>query len=87
MASQAVCEHDYKRLPNSHLDLQECMSQPITFLAEMMGGIMYLHQALCQPDAQEFMEAIIKEINGHIASDHWKLIPRTEVAEDTEVMP
>jgi hypothetical protein len=46
MASQAICEHDYDRLHNSHLDLQDCMRHPITFLAEMMGDIMYLHQAL-----------------------------------------
>jgi hypothetical protein len=48
---------------------------------------MYLHQVLCQPDARKFVEAVIKEINGHIYNNHWKLIPRTEVPEDTEVVP
>ncbi len=33
------------------------------------------------------MEAVIKEINGHIDNNHWKLIPRTEVLEGTEVIP
>jgi hypothetical protein len=33
------------------------------------------------------MEAVIKEVNGHIDNDHWKLIPRTEVPEGTEVVP
>ncbi len=69
-ASQAVCEHDYERLHNSHLDLQDCMHHPIAFLAEMMGDIMYLHQALHQPDSREFVEAVIKELNGHINNDH-----------------
>jgi len=87
MASQAMCEHDYKRLLNSHLDFKECMHHPVEFLAEMMGDIMYLHQALRQPDAREFVEAVIKEVNGHIDNDHWKLIPRTEVPEGTEVVP
>jgi hypothetical protein len=41
MASQAVYEHDYKSLHNSHLDLQECMHHPIPFLAEMMRDILY----------------------------------------------
>jgi hypothetical protein len=87
MAS-VMCEHDYKRLRNSHLNLQECMRHPITFLAEMMVGIMYLHQALHQPDAREFVEeAVIKENNCHIDNNHWKLIPCTEVPEDTEVAP
>jgi hypothetical protein len=63
------------------------MCHPIVFLAEMMGDIMYLHQVLRQPDAREFVEAVIKEINGHIDNNHWKLIPHTEVPEDTEVVP
>jgi hypothetical protein len=90
IASQAMCEHDYECLHNnSHLDLQERMHHPIAFLAEMMGDIKYLHQALClrQPDAREFVEAIIKEINGHINNNHCKLILRREVPEDTEVVP
>ncbi len=53
----------------------------------MMGDIMYLHQAVRQPDAREFVEAVIKEVNGHIDNNHWKLIPRTEVPEGTEVIP
>ncbi len=87
MASQAMCEHNYKRLHNYHLDLQDCMRHPIAFLSEMMGDIMYLHQALCQPDAREFVEAVIKEVNSHIDNNHWKLISRTEVPEGTEVLP
>jgi hypothetical protein len=63
------------------------MHHPIAFFAEIMGDIMYLHQALRQPDAREFMEAVIKEVNGHINNDHWKLIPHTEVPEGTEVVP
>ncbi len=87
MASQAMCEHDYDHLHNSHLDLQDHMRHPIMFLAEMMGDIMYLHQALRQPDARELVEAVIKEVNGHINNNHWKLIPHTEVPEGTEVVP
>jgi hypothetical protein len=33
------------------------------------------------------MEAVIKEVNGHIDNNHWKLIPHTEVPEGTEVVP
>ncbi len=87
MASQAVCEHDYNRLHDSHLNLQDRMHHPIAFLAEMMGDVMYLHQALRQPDSKEFVEAVIKEVNGHVDNNHWKLIPRTEVPEGTEVVP
>jgi hypothetical protein len=87
MASQAVCEHDLNCPHNSHLDLQDRMRHPIVFHAKNMGDIMYLHQALWQPDAREFVEPVIKEVNGHIDNGHWKLIPRTEVPEGTEVVP
>jgi hypothetical protein len=87
MASQAVCKHDYDHLQDSHLDLQDRMRHPITFLAEMMGDVMYLHQALRQPDSKKFAEAVIKEVNGHVDNNHWKLIPCTEVPEGTEVVP
>jgi hypothetical protein len=87
MASQATCEHDYNRLHNRHLNLQDCMRHPIAFLTEMMGDIMYLHQVLRQPYARKFVEAVIKEVNGHININHWKLIPRTKVPEGTEIVP
>ncbi len=46
---------------DSHLELQEHMRNPIAFHAEMMGDIMYLNQALQQPDAKEFVKAVVKE--------------------------
>jgi hypothetical protein len=76
MASQTVCEYNYGRLHDSHLNHQDCMRHPIALPAEMMGDVMYLHQVLCQPDSKEFVEAVIKEVNGHVDNDHWKLIPR-----------
>ncbi len=63
------------------------MRHPIAFLTEMMGDVMYLHQALRWPDSKEFVEAVIKEVNGHIYNDYWKLIPRMEVPEGMEVIP
>ena len=47
---------------------------PKAFHAEMMGDIMYFHQALQQPDAAEFVEALNKEVNGHIENKKWKLV-------------
>jgi hypothetical protein len=46
------------------------MRHPIAFLAEMMGDVMYLHQVLCQPDSEEFVEAIIKEVNDQVDNNH-----------------
>jgi hypothetical protein len=48
----------------------------------MMGDIMYLHQALKQPDATEFFQAVIKEVNGHVDSNNCTLRKQSEVPED-----
>jgi hypothetical protein len=74
-------EHDF------HLGLQDRMRDPIAFHAEMMGDIMYFHQAMRQPDSGEFVKAVVKEINGHIDNKRWKLIKRSEVPKDVDVIP
>jgi hypothetical protein len=63
------------------------MCHPIAFLAKMMGDVMHLHQALRQPGACQFVNSVIKEINGHINRNHWVVTPRSEVPEDTDVLP
>ncbi len=67
--------------------LQERMRHPIAFHAEMNGDIMYLHQALRQDDAADFVHAVVKEVNDHVSLNHWQLIKRSEVPEDTTVVP
>jgi hypothetical protein len=53
----------------------------------MMGNVMYLHQVLRQPDSREFVEVVIKEVNGHVDNNHWKLIPCTKVPEGMKIVP
>merc|ERR1712086_223710 len=72
---------------DQHLDLQERMRHPIAFHAEMMGDIMYYHQAIKQDDAGEFEKAIVKEVNGHVDCNNWTLIKRHEVPKDQDVLP
>ena len=55
---------------DAHLELQEHMRNPIAFHAKMMGDIMYLQQVLRQSDAKEFMQAVVKEVNGHVDSNN-----------------
>jgi hypothetical protein len=74
-------EHDF------HLDLQDRMRHPIAFHAEMMGDIMYFHQAMQQSDADEFVKAVVKEVNGHIDNNRWELVSRDEVPEGIDVIP
>ncbi len=87
MAAHAVTEHDYDCAHDLHLSLQDGMRHPIAFLAEMMGDVMQLHQALRQPGARQFVDSVIKEINGHVDRKHWVVTPRSEVLKDTDVLP
>jgi hypothetical protein len=86
MAAQAITSHNYDQAHNEHLALQDRMRHPIAFLAEMMGDFMHLHQALWQPDACQFVNSVIKEINGHVNQKHWLVIPKEEVPEDTNII-
>jgi hypothetical protein len=53
-----------------HLEIQERMRNPLAFHAEMMGNIMYFQQAMNQPDKQQFVKAVIKEVIGHVTNEH-----------------
>ena len=68
---------------NSHLELQDRMRNPIAFHAEMMGDIMYFHQAIRQPGAGDFVKAMVKEVEVHVHDKHWVLVKREEVPPDT----
>jgi len=71
----------------SHLELQERTRNPIAFHAEMMGDIMYLNQALQQSDVKEFVQAVVKEVNGHVDCNNWTLKKRSEVPDDAQIVP
>jgi len=88
MAHQSTFEEtDEDLFHDAHLELQEQMRNPIVFHAEMMGDIMYLQQALRQHDAKEFVQAVVKEINGHVDCDNWTLKKRSEVPDDVQIVP
>ena len=75
------------RQHDAHLALQDRMSHPLAFHAEMMGAIMYFNQAIRQPDAERFVEAIITEINGHVENKHWQLVKRSSLPSNAKVLP
>jgi hypothetical protein len=88
LASQATTsDTDEDLFHDAHLQLQECMRNPIGFHAEMMGDIMYLQQALKQPNAKEFVQAVIKKVNGHVDSNNWRLQKQSNVPEDVQIVP
>ncbi len=89
MAAKAVVtgQTDEDKEHDEPLALQECMRHPIAFHAEMMGDIVYLQQALRQPDASHFVDAVISDVNGHVTNKNWALIKRSKVPEDADIVP
>ncbi len=45
------------------------------------------YQTLKQPNSRQFIEAIVKEVNGHVDCDHWALIKQADVPENVKVLP
>ncbi len=77
MAHQSTIDETKEDLfHDAHLELQERMRNPIVFHAEMMGHILYLQQALRQHDAKEFVQAVVKEVNGHVDCKNWSVKKR-----------
>jgi hypothetical protein len=76
MAAQAITSHNYDQAHDEHLALQDQIHHAIAFLAEMMGDIMHLHQALWQPYACQFVNSFVEVINGQVDQKHWLVIPK-----------
>jgi hypothetical protein len=72
---------------DAHLELQERMQNPVAFHADMMGEVLYFQQALRQHDAKEFVQAVIKAVNGHVDCKNWTLKKRSKVPEDIQIVP
>ena len=47
---------------------------------------MYYHEAMKEPDAKKFKEAMIKKIETHEAKGHWKIMKVEDVPEDTKIL-
>ena len=77
----------FESVHDQELDMQERMRHPMAFHSEMLGDTMYFHQAMNQPDADSFVKATIKEVNGHVDNGNWELTPKEEVPSEAELLP
>jgi len=48
---------------------------PMAWKATADPDTRYLHQALKQPDRQQFLEAMDEEIKVHMDGKHWEIVP------------
>ena len=61
---------DGRERHEAELQLQGRLCNPIALYAEMMGDIIYFHQALKQPDARNIVQAVVKKVNGYVENKH-----------------
>ena len=76
---ESMHEDDYK--------IQDEMDDPIAFIGKTDKDTMYFNQAMKQPDREQFVNAVIKEINDHTERKHWELIPKEDVPEGNDILP
>ena len=59
-------------------DNEELISQklndPFAFLSRTQKDTMYYHEAMKQPDRDEFIQAIVDEFDAHDARRHWDMV-------------
>ena len=60
---------------------------PVAMAATSNPDTMYFDQGMRQPDSEQFVHAVIKEVNDHISRKHWELVPRSAVPKDVAILP
>ena len=79
-------EEYYDALYREDYKIQDEMTNPISFSASSDPDTMYYHQAMKEPDRQEFIKAMAKEFNDHCDRGHWKIILKTEVPKGQRIL-
>ena len=77
----------FKDIHDDFIKVTDKMREPLAYLVEEVGDIMYYHQCIQQPDASEFDPKIVKEINGHENNKNWKSVDRSTIPEEVKVIP
>ena len=67
--------------------IEEELDDPIAFVASSNPDKMYLDQAMKEPDAEQFHDAMEKEVQAHEEYKHWELKKRSEIPKHVKVLP
>ena len=78
IAFQSTFETDH----DINLELEEKMCNLIAFTVKMVGDITYFYQDLQQVDSDQFVDAVVKEVNGHVDNQSWELVKVEDVPKD-----
>jgi hypothetical protein len=66
--AEDVDEAYYDILHEDDYRIQDDMRDPVAFMSSTDEDTMYCDEAIRAPDKQNFIEAIVKEVNDHITS-------------------
>jgi hypothetical protein len=83
--AEEVYKSYYDDLHEDDDHIQDDTRDPVALMSATDEDNMYYDQAKRAPDKQNYMEAIVKEVNDHITSNNWVLIPRSQVPKGIKV--
>jgi hypothetical protein len=63
------------------------MENPMAFAASSNPDVMYLDQAMKEPDRDKFKEAMLQEVQSHTDNGHLKIVPKRSVPRGTKILP
>ena len=66
--------------------IQDQMLDPISFISTPNKETTSYHGVIKQPDYQQFVQDMVKELNGHITKGHWSLLPISKVPANTNII-
>jgi hypothetical protein len=67
--------------------IQDDMEDPIAFAASSNPDIMYIDQALKEPDSEQFRQAMTDKVASHTELGHWQVRNRASLPPGEKVLP
>ena len=79
-------EVEMKPTQNDQFIVQGRLSNPIAFATSADPNIMYYHQAMKEPDFQQFRRSVLREIQDHEMNQHWDVICKQDMSPNTKLL-
>jgi Reverse transcriptase (RNA-dependent DNA polymerase) len=70
--------------PEASLTIRD---EAVAMAASSSPDVMYMDQALREPDGEQFLKAMVDEVAAHTDNDHWEVVSRSLVPKGTKVLP
>ena len=87
---QATVHHiAYEVLRDLHDDNygQQLAHPLMAYAASANPDMMYLHEALHQPDWEQFLQAMREEVVSQTANNNWTIIKQSDIPADATILP